>query len=98
MTSPFAIGQSAGQQLVERHVGIGEPGDVYGAAAAHDGLDRVVDVPDVDVHAGQHAPATEPERDELPPRDITAEHDLVVGAWLDVSGVLHAEVVLVSKE
>src|SRR5688572_13895499 len=40
-------------------------------------LDLLVDVPDVDVHAGDDAPVREPEGDELAPGRIAAEHDLV---------------------
>ena len=69
-----------------------------GVAAPDQRLDRVVHVPDVDVHAGQHAALAEPERDELAPLLVAAEDHLVVAAGLHVAGVLHAEVVLVGVE
>jgi len=43
------------------------------SSGAYEGLDVLVDVPDVDVHARRHAPPGEPERDELAPVDVAAE-------------------------
>ena len=55
-------------------------------------------VPDVDVHAGHHRAAGQPERDELQRRRVAPVHDLVVVAGLGQPGRLHAQVVLVAEE
>src|SRR5579872_352473 len=54
-----------GSDFREGDIGVGEAGEVYLAGGADEGLDVVVDVPDVDVHAGDHDAAGEPEGDEL---------------------------------
>src|SRR5688572_28604909 len=59
-------------------------------------LDLLVDVPHVDVHAGDDASVREPEGDELARRWVAAEDDLVPAGR--VTGVLHADVVLVGEE
>lgn len=61
-------------------------------------LDRAVDVPDVDVHAGQDATAGQPEGDKLPACEIAAHHHVPVTTLLGVARVLHAQVVLVGEE
>ena len=73
MTSPPA----GARRVVERHVGIGEAPVVDGDALADQSLDRVDDVPDVDVHAGHDAVAGQPEGDELARRRIAAEDDAI---------------------
>src|SRR6266536_4425096 len=74
---------SAGGERLQRGVRIAERGGVHWPAGSHQRLDRVTDVPDVDVHSCQHAPAIpDPERDEFPPVDIAAEDDLVVAVGL----------------
>src|SRR5215475_14298701 len=77
--------------LVEGDGGVGEALGVDLAAGADQVLDRVGDVPDVDVHAGEDAAVAQPERDELAGRDVAAVDDLVVAAGAGVPGVLHAE-------
>jgi hypothetical protein len=36
-----------------------QPAHVHGAGGAHDGLDRIVDAEDIDVHPGQYAAASQ---------------------------------------
>src|SRR5690606_535811 len=67
--------------------------DVAGGDDLPDGVDRV---PVVDVHTRDDGAATQPERGEHPPRDVAAEHDVVVPGR--VPDVLHPEVVLVGEE
>src|SRR6201989_3306262 len=69
-----------GLEVGEGDVGVGEAGGVYRAGGADQGLDVVVDVPDVDVHAGDHDAAGEPERDELQRVPVAPVEDLVVRA------------------
>src|SRR6185437_12767933 len=78
--------------------GVGEAGEVYWAGGADEGLDVVVDVPDVDVHAGDDDAAGEPEGDEFQGRRVAAVGDLVIAARGGQAGALHAEVVLVAIE
>src|SRR5262249_32601096 len=85
-------------ERLEGDVRVGEAGRIDGQSGPYQGCDLVVDVPDVDVHAGQHPPAPDPERQELAPRHVAAEDHLVVAAGVDVPGVLHAQVVLVGEE
>src|SRR6185437_9576992 len=79
-------------------VGVGAGGGVYRAGGADQGLDVVVDVPHIDVHAGDHDAAGEPEGDELPGGRVAAVEDLVVAARGRQARALHAEVVLVAVE
>ena len=70
--------------------------DVDRLAGSDQVADRVVDVPHVDVHPGDHPPFRQPEGDELAGAEIAADHD-----HLDPEGeaaVLHADVVLVGEE
>src|SRR5439155_4444821 len=80
----------------EGGTGMGEAAVVDRHALADEGLDGLGDVPDVDVHACDHAVADKPEGDELPARGIAAHDDPVPGAG--VARVLHADVVLVGEE
>src|ERR1039457_3642444 len=89
---------SATSERAQRLFRVAERVRVHRLARTDQFLDRVVDVPDVDVHAGQYLPAAKPERDELTPGDVTTEDDLVVAAGFHVAGVLHAQVVLVGEE
>ena len=66
-------------EVLERDVGIGEAPVIDRDALADEPLDRVGDVPDVDVHAGHDAIVGEPEGDELAARGIAAEDDAVPG-------------------
>src|SRR5512144_1288123 len=66
-------------EFVERHAGISEAPVIDGDALADEALDRVDDVPDVDVHARHHAIAAEPESDELAGCGIATEDDAVPG-------------------
>ena len=91
-----ALPSRDGGEFLERHVGVGEAPVVDGDALADEALDRVGDVPDVDVHAGHDAIAGEPEGDELAARGIAAEDDAVPVAG--EARVLHADVVLVGEE
>src|SRR5262245_18058103 len=70
-------------------------------------LDLVIDIPDVDVHAGEHSIPRHPEGDEFRVgvaayRRIAAEDDAVVPAWRAPPRVLHADagprLVLVGEE
>src|SRR4051812_48650411 len=54
----------------ERLVGVGEAAGVHLDAGANQRLDLIGHVPDVDVHARDHAPALEPEGDELATLDV----------------------------
>ncbi|CAM5693373.1 hypothetical protein SAFG77S_09962 [Streptomyces afghaniensis] len=92
------IGAEGRAERPEGYLWVGEHGDVYRLGGADEGLELVVDVPDVDVHAREHPVAGEPEGDELTSRHVTAEDDLVVATGLDVSGVFHAQVVLIGEE
>src|SRR5215467_10025896 len=91
------------ENIGQRHVAIREQIEIDSAATvagAYQLLNVVVHIPDVGVHAGEHATVLHPERNELrrlPIHDVgaAAEHHAVVAARLDVSRVLHAEVVLV---
>src|SRR4029077_12027188 len=78
--------------------GVGEAGGVYRAGNADQGLYVVADVPDVDGHAGDHAAAGEPERDELQGCRVAAVEDLVVVARRGQARALHAELVLIAVE
>src|ERR1700746_3973593 len=89
---------AGGLEVGEGDVGVGEAGGVYRAGGADQGLDVVVDVPDVDVHAGDHGAAGEPEGDELQGGSVAAVEDLVVAARGGQARALHAEVVLVAVE
>src|SRR5260370_37055329 len=82
---------SGPSDLKEGNVGVGQAGEVDLAAGADDRLDVVVDVPDVDVHAGDHRAAGEPERDELQRGAVAAGGDLVVRAGRGQGGALQAE-------
>ena len=53
---------TGGREFLERHVGIGEAPVVDGDALADEALDRVDDVPDVDVHARHDAIAASARR------------------------------------
>src|SRR5437764_4429684 len=85
-----------GLEVGEGDVGVGEAGGVYGAGGADQGLDVVLDVPDVDVHAGHDGTVGETERDELQGGGIAAVEDLVIGARSGQAGALHAQLVLVA--
>src|SRR5215469_2213787 len=84
--------------FLERHGRVGELADVGWLPGADQILHGVVDIPDIDVHPGEDAPTTEPERDELALLSVAAEDHLVVAARLDVPRVLHPQVVLVGVE
>src|SRR3954453_10351006 len=90
--------RAARHELLQRGRRVGQPGGVDRLPGAHQVADRAGDVPDVDVHAGEHPAPGEPEGDELPLRQVTADDDAVVAARGDVPGVLHAQVVLVAEE
>src|SRR5262249_56669390 len=77
-------------ERLEGDVRVGEAGRIDGQSGPYQGCDLVVDVPDVDVHAGQHPPAPDPERQELAPRHVAAEDPLVVAAGVHVPAGLHA--------
>ena len=65
-----------GRHLLERHVGVGEPLAVDRRAATRTSAwIGSLDVPDVDVHAGDDALAAQPEGDELARRRVAAEDD-----------------------
>src|SRR6516164_1568244 len=89
---------TGGSDFGEGDVGVGEAGEVDLAGGADEGLDVVVDVPDVDVHAGHDAAAGEPEGDELEPFAVAPVGDLVVAAGRGQARALHAELVLVAVE
>ena len=67
---------------------VGEPFRVELLAGQDELLDRVGDVPDVDIHPGQDPPSTEPERDELSCCGVTAEDNLVEAVGVGVARVL----------
>src|ERR1700746_2594578 len=89
---------AGGLEVGEGDVGVGEAGGVYRAGGADQGLDVVVDVPHVDVHAGDHDAAGEPERDELQRVPVAPVEYLVIRARGGQARALHAEVVLVAVE
>ena len=60
--------------------------------------DWLDDAPHVDVQPGQYPPVSKPERDEFPGVKVAADNQLVVSVRTDISGVLHAELVLVGEE
>src|SRR5690606_24448525 len=77
---------------------VGQLGPVGGGAGVDQGLDVVGDVPDVDVHAGHDLAVGQPEGDVLAAGEVAPDHHVVGLAGADVTGVLHAEVVLVGVE
>src|SRR3954471_2831568 len=83
-------------ELLERDFGVAEARPVDGPATADQVLDRVDDVPDVDVHARGDDAVAQPEGDELARGGIPAEDHLLVARG--EPRVLHADVVLVGEE
>ena len=75
-----------GEQLLERDTRVSEARTVDRVACTDERLDVLVDVPDVDVHAGKHALVLEPEGDELrlsgAPRKTNLSHRV---AWPEYS-------------
>src|SRR5918997_2184442 len=64
-------------EAVDWDIGVSEATVVDLDALPDETLDRVVDVPHVDVHAGDDAVVADPEGDELAARGIAAEHHAV---------------------
>jgi hypothetical protein len=60
-------------EFVDWDVGVREPSVVDLDALAYEALDRVVDVPHVDVDAGDDTVVADPEGDELAGRGIAAK-------------------------
>src|ERR1700740_1035290 len=65
---------SSSAEIAQRRLRVDQLVEVDDRLLADQALDVVEHVPDVDVHSGQHPVlAVEPERQELPAVDITAE-------------------------
>jgi hypothetical protein len=71
------------QYRLQRDSWVGQPVLIDRLAVPHQRFDLLVDVPDVDVHAGQHAPAGHPERDELAAWHVATRLVQGVGPVLD---------------
>ena len=91
-------GTGSGQHILERDIRIGEATDVNRAGGSDQFLDVLVDVPDVHVHAGDHAIVGDPEGDEFAGVDVAAVDDAGAQRERHISRVLHAEVELVRVE
>src|SRR4051794_17989625 len=91
-TRPASSSGGSSAELFERRVRVAQLRHVDRPARPDHGLDRIDDVPDVDVHSGHYAAVLEPERDELATLRVAAEHDLVPARR--VADVLHPDVVL----
>ena len=85
-------------QRRQRYVRIREPAHVDRVAIANDRLDRLGDIPNVDVHTGEDTSPVKPEGDELRGGDVSAEYHLVVSVGFDVARVLNPHVVLVGEK
>src|SRR6516165_1937518 len=93
VTGPWpsaASGELPGQGG-ERDVRVGQRARINLGARPDQGFDVGVDVPDVDVHAGQDPAVPQPEGDELTTGPVAAEHHFI--PLPRVSRVLHADVV-----
>src|SRR5688500_2085729 len=81
------------------HRGVGQPRRIHLPAGPDQLLYAVDRAPRVDVHPGEHVVlVVQPEGQVRPRSGITAKDHLVRRAARDVTGVLHAQVVLVGEE